>query len=222
MEHTDYYVYVLFRETGVPFYVGKGRGGRWLAHEFRYLEARTKKNAIIRRMVNLRIDIPKVKVAEGLSNIEAMVIERALIAAIGRGDDGPLTNLTDGGEGASFKGHVYTEEEKAELSRKRKGQGLGRKMTAEQCAKLSASHMGKKRSPEHIKNAANGRRGKKRGPFTAAHIEKLRVSHAGQKHKPGQTERIAAANRGQVRPDEWKREQSARMTVWWAARRAKA
>lgn len=29
----DYYIYVLFRLNGVPFYLGKGRRNRWHYHE---------------------------------------------------------------------------------------------------------------------------------------------------------------------------------------------
>ena len=68
--NASYYVYVLFRETGLPFYVGIGKGQRWTVHE---REARTNtlqrganthKLAIIRRTHSAGIEVPKIKIAQ--------------------------------------------------------------------------------------------------------------------------------------------------------------
>ena len=98
----SYYVYVLFRPwDGSPFYVGKGKGRRYLQH------AKRPQTPYIRRIFlkaeHLRMEIPCVLVRENLSELDAFSIEVALISAIGRHDQdkGPLANLTDGGEGAS-------------------------------------------------------------------------------------------------------------------------
>jgi hypothetical protein len=103
--HHPHYVYVLCRPNGEPFYVGKGVNLRVLQHE---AEARTTKSLthklnVIRNLhrkgyaVAYRID------SSFLDEVEALARERALIGEIGRHDlkRGPLTNQTDGGEGAS-------------------------------------------------------------------------------------------------------------------------
>lgn len=95
-----YYVYVLFRENGIPFYVGLGQGNRWTSHEgeARRARRRSAKHKAILRVLAARghTEVPKVKVREDLNYTEAVAIEHALIKAIGRWPDGPLTNLLDG------------------------------------------------------------------------------------------------------------------------------
>lgn len=103
--HALFYVYVLCRASGEPFYVGKGVSLRVLQHE---AEARTTKTLthklnLIRSLhrqgqrVAYRID------SSFINETEALARERALIGEIGRHDLklGPLTNQTDGGEGTS-------------------------------------------------------------------------------------------------------------------------
>lgn len=100
-----FYVYVLHRPDGEPFYVGKGVADRILQHE---AEARntlrlTHKLNIIRALhrnghrVHYRFD------CFFDDELEALARERYLIQTIGRHDLklGPLTNQTDGGEGTS-------------------------------------------------------------------------------------------------------------------------
>jgi hypothetical protein len=43
----DFYVYVLFRLDGEPFYVGKGRGRRWKFHATTAIRELSHKAAII-------------------------------------------------------------------------------------------------------------------------------------------------------------------------------
>ena len=94
-----FYVYILFDWLGIPRYVGKGQGARWLHHE-RYTDPiNTAKNEFIEQTWAMLGDIPKIKIREGLTNAEAIVIEISVIAAIGRFPDGPLTNMTPGGDG---------------------------------------------------------------------------------------------------------------------------
>jgi hypothetical protein len=117
---TDFYVYVLFRENGIPFYIGKGRRNRWIMHEWEASHGRKgHRFNIIRKMQAKGFSIPKVKLHEGLLEDVANAYEIALIAAIGRMPVGPLVNLTAGGEGASgipMKPHV-----RAMLSARQKG-----------------------------------------------------------------------------------------------------
>lgn len=101
----SFYVYVLHRADGDPFYVGKGQGFRVLEHE---AEARntvrlTHKLNVIRKLQRearpIFYEIDSLHVEE----TAALARERELIRLIGRHDLGlgPLANQTDGGEGTS-------------------------------------------------------------------------------------------------------------------------
>jgi len=115
-----HYVYVLLRPDLQPFYVGKGVDLRVLQHE---AEARTTKT--LTHKLNVIHSLRARGQAVGYwidSSFEeealALERERALIAQIGRHDLrlGPLTNQTDGGEGASNP---------SEESRQRRRDSLG-------------------------------------------------------------------------------------------------
>jgi hypothetical protein len=95
----DYYVYVLFRECGTPFYVGKGRLNRWLDHERKKPRRPTHKDHLIAKIKREGIPIHKEKLKEGMTNEDALDLEIRTIKAIGRYPKGPLLNGTDGGEG---------------------------------------------------------------------------------------------------------------------------
>lgn len=84
---------------GSPFYVGKGRRKRWDAHEWEAQKNKTYKDRVILKILATGHDVPKIKVREHLSHADAIATEIALIAAIGRHPDGPLVNMTDGGDG---------------------------------------------------------------------------------------------------------------------------
>ena len=100
-----FYVYVLHRPDGQPFYVGKGIGDRCLHHE---AEARTTRR--LTHKLNVIRAIHRRGFAVGYllesfhdTEADAHARERELIGLIGRHDlkRGPLTNQTDGGEGTS-------------------------------------------------------------------------------------------------------------------------
>lgn len=99
-----FYVYVLYRPDGAPFYVGKGRGRRIFHHEREALGlGRTHKlntiRAVSRAGAAIGYEIRQVFQCEA----ECLRLEVELIRIYGRHDlgTGPLTNLTDGGEGAA-------------------------------------------------------------------------------------------------------------------------
>lgn len=96
---SDFYVYMLFRENGTPFYIGKGCGPRWTDHERKQARYNPYKDAIIHRLLATIGEVPKVKLHQHLTNDQAIAYEIALIAAIGRAPNGPLANLTAGGDG---------------------------------------------------------------------------------------------------------------------------
>lgn len=93
----DFYVYTHHKATtGEIFYVGKGQGRRaWDA-------AKNKRTAwwhSVARKHGVRVEIAQ----DGLQEWAAFELEQELIALHGRQDqnNGPLVNLSDGGEGAS-------------------------------------------------------------------------------------------------------------------------
>lgn len=93
----DFYVYTHHKATtGEIFYVGKGQGRRaWDA-------AKNKRTAwwhYVARKHGVRVEI----VQDGLQEWAAFELEQKLIALHGRQDqnDGPLVNLSDGGEGGA-------------------------------------------------------------------------------------------------------------------------
>jgi hypothetical protein len=100
-----YYVYVLHRPDGRPFYVGKGLNLRVLDHEAEAPNTTrlTHKLNVIRGLFRLKLSIHYRFDSFFENEPEALARERQLIQTIGRHDlgTGPLTNQTDGGEGTS-------------------------------------------------------------------------------------------------------------------------
>lgn len=191
--NTDFYVYALFRENGVPFYVGKGKGRRWTDHDAAARKGtKGHKNAIIRDMHARGAELIKTKIHEGLTESIAHEYEVALIKAIGRGKNGPLTNLTEGGEGTSgFKhppGRKFSSEHKAKLSAAR----VGKKLSPEQIMKMSLRMIGRKASQETREKMSATRAGKKPTPEA---IAKSAASRLGGKMSPEARAKMSAARR---------------------------
>ena len=134
-----------------PFYVGKGNSNRWRRHlTFKFLKEnnnRLKENKI-QKIINETGKNPIVlKYKENLSDIESKNLEIEMIKNIGRKDLnlGPLTNLTDGGEGR--KNIVVSEETKQKLSisgQGRKPWNLGKHLSDEHKEKLKIKRKGRK------------------------------------------------------------------------------
>lgn len=146
-----YYVYVLSRANGTPFYIGKGCGARWRQHQYAHLRIgkNHKVNAVNQAIARFG-DIPKIKIAENLSSGTASELERLFISIIGRHPNGPLLNATAGGDGV---------QDADEETRWKLGSGnRGRKLSAEHRAKLSAAHLGRTFTPEHRARIGAGTR----------------------------------------------------------------
>lgn len=98
-----FYVYLLCRPNGEPFYVGMGSGDRLLQHERRAARERSHKASIIRSIRAQGLQITRVVLERFRTAAEAKLVERELIRAIGRRDvgNGPLANMSDGGDGVT-------------------------------------------------------------------------------------------------------------------------
>jgi hypothetical protein len=180
-----FYCYALLRPDGTPFYVGKGFGKRFRAHaEAARRGERSHKANIIRKIIREGGEVGYMFFAENLTEMQANVKEVEMISTIGRKPNGPLVNLTDGGEGVSGlvrgpewvakiisirrakNNYAHTDATRQKISMNRKGKDLGHnrggwKLSAETRAKMSASRTGMKRSAEaiaktHAKRVANG------------------------------------------------------------------
>jgi hypothetical protein len=183
----NFYVYVLFDWLGIPRYVGKGRGDRWMNHEQRSDRVNWMKNEFIERTWIMFGEIPKVRIQESLSERDALYIETCLIKAIGRIDlrTGPLTNLTDGGDGCV----ELRPEARARQHRFKPGQTY----SPERNAKISAAMKGRERSSEHSRNISLAKKGKPRSP---AAIEKGRISATGKKQSEETKAKKSATQKG--------------------------
>jgi uncharacterized protein len=100
-----FYIYVLLRPGGQPFYVGKGLDNRLFNHEAeaRNTTLRTHKLNVIRAITKNGGNLSYALHHFCDDEAEAHAFEARLISSIGRHDlkKGPLTNQTDGGEGVT-------------------------------------------------------------------------------------------------------------------------
>ena len=174
MSGNDFYVYIYFRPDGRPCYVGKGRRHRWRKHFGKCHNAHLR--AIIERAGG---EIPAVKLRDDMSEEAAFAMERALIEAIGREPNGPLVNMSDGGEGPT-----------------------GRKMTPQQVEKLRIVNTGRKKTPLEIERRAAQIRGRPRPESTKA---ALLASRKGAKASAETLKKMSEARRGMPWTDAQKR-----------------
>ena len=209
-----YYVYVLFRPSGEPFYVGMGSGRRWLKHEWRSHNPHV--TSIILRAGG---QVPKVQVRAGLMLSEALETEIALIGAIGRETNGgPLVNLTDGGDG--LFGYRYSDEQRAKMSKARKGRNVWKLMKSPELAreKIRLARTGSTASADAKAKMGASQRGRKHSAETRAKMSASQTGekHAmfGRKHSEDALERIRTATKGIPKSEETK----SKMRAAWANR----
>ena len=116
------YIYDDIKLEYEPFYVGKGCGDRIKSSLFDR-ESPFKVNKI-KSLRDNKIEIISIKLFENLENEESLEIEKDVIKKIGRRDLklGPLTNLTDGGDGRLTSPH--SDDVKKKISDTKKSQAL--------------------------------------------------------------------------------------------------
>ncbi len=113
----DFYVYAHVRKDGTPFYVGKGRGSRFLSKT----RSMAWKRVVIKEYRETRVP-NHIMLAENLDEQTAFDLEKFWIALFGRRGihpGGVLVNHTDGGEGLS--GMKHRPETKKKIAKKATG-----------------------------------------------------------------------------------------------------
>jgi len=185
-ERRDFYVYALLREDGSPFYIGKGTRKRWRHHLGGWsIGQNPHKDAIIRLIRAAGADPGVIFIQRGMSETEALAVERAEISRLGRQcDGGILCNLLAGGIStanpppevrarisAALQGRKHSEATRARLSEARRK----RVTTPETKAKMSASQKVRLANPEALARHAAGSRGRK---FSAEALAKRSAAQA--------------------------------------------
>lgn len=99
-----HYVYVIWRtdkNKSEPMYVGKGKGRRVFCHLYKSDRRNHIKSAILERMRIKGSDPLFSLIGTEMSDEDAITLEMATISKLGRisSRNGPLANLTEGGEG---------------------------------------------------------------------------------------------------------------------------
>lgn len=192
MTERAFYVYAIFRPDGSPCYVGKGKGDRW-RHNGKY----GRNYHLLRIVAKAKAEgqeIVRVKLAEDLTEGEALDLEAFFIASVGReAHGGPLVNLSDGGDRGPV-GFKWTPELNAINPRFR-----GKSHRPESRELTSAALKGRPKTAEHIAKAGAARRGITQVSgwwSTEEGRAKQRANnsgHAGHKHSPETVEKIRRA-----------------------------
>jgi hypothetical protein len=204
-----FYVYVLARPDGTPFYVGKGKGRRVHDHEM-YARSRCgcHKCNIIRKIWRNGGQVQKYIVFETEDEREAFMYECEMIALYGRDK---LCNLTDGGEGGSNKSKEYL-------------QMLGERIKALwNDPDTRPRMMAKYSDPEYRRNLSEKARTRALDPDERA-LRSVRARQRWQnpeyrsriltKQTEGMTERVAKGKVTRATP-EWKAKQSESIRQSW-------
>lgn len=200
MDDNVFYVYILLdpRKKGPfqygdyvfeyePFYVGKGKGNRCREH-YGYLKKSygTMISNKIRKILKESGEPHLIlKIMTELYEAPAFELEKFLILQIGRKDlyNGPLCNLTDGGEGSIYISEETREKKRKSMMGKNKGKKLG---TWSSEARQNHMKSQKPMSAENKEKLRERMMGDKNSFYQKTHTEeqreKMRLSHLGKKH----------------------------------------
>jgi hypothetical protein len=130
-----------------PIYIGKGKKNRLNDHlKTRALRKNSFKNNKIKNILKENLKPMIIKLKENLSENDALSFEKEYISKIGRYPNGPLTNLTNGGDGVSGLKHSQDSLQKMSktwFSKDYVSWNKDKIMTEEHCKNLSIVHIGK-------------------------------------------------------------------------------
>jgi group I intron endonuclease len=178
------YVYGEILLSYQPFYVGKGKGRRAWRHSC-YIgkHHNPHKDRIIQKLLDIGKSPTVVIIKDTLSEERAFTLEKKIICLIGRFNlgEGPLTNVTEGGEGIS--GYVWDTEQRSKITgeaRSGKNNPFFGKNHSEETKKLmheihrdttgvNNSFYGKQHSKETKALISKKNAGRKRGVFSENH-----------------------------------------------------
>lgn len=193
-------------ESGTPFWVGKGKGRRAFCHlnNCKRLCDSSYNTFFYRKLRKMLLsDInPDIKIVrDQLEEKEALDLEMSDIKRIGRRDQGkgPLTNLTDGGEGAS--GFTHSEEAKQRMSKAH----LGKILSKETRQRMSEVHMGKKHTEETKQKIGKIHKGKVISEKTKQRMSKVQK---GKVTSEETKQKLRKANLGKVISEETRQKMS--------------
>jgi hypothetical protein len=159
-----FYVYVLSRPAGEPFYVGLGQKARIAYHQRDAIKRQTigHKASTIRKIVSSGDEVGYEIVGWFDTWADGAVIERALIAQYGRTDMGTgiLANGTDGGDGIPNLKWMLTPARAAGVKRAA-DKNKGRKHTEDHRANIGAALKGRSLSEKNKANLSKSLKGRK-------------------------------------------------------------
>jgi hypothetical protein len=207
----QFYIYILSRPDGRPFYVGKGHGSRCHQYaksrnaHFKSVIAKYGKDNILTRITNCD------------SEVHAFELEMQTIREL-RESGAKLVNATHGGEGAA--GRVVSDATREKQRLKKLGKKMpphvaelvsqrfrGGRLTEEHKAKIAASHvgighteetrlklrelkLGKTQTDEHRRKNSESNKGR---TFTAEHRANISASQIGRKYSEEAKENMRKA-----------------------------
>ena len=197
---SDFYVYGLFDNPYVPFYIGKGKDKRAYDH---IGEARRGSHLPVHKKIRSMDDEPVVKIlASGLTEDDAYELEELAIMTVGRRYDktGPLLNLSCGGKGGRA-GHIV------EITPEHRAARTATLRSPEVRAKISAGVLASKRvlTEKGRKALQKANRGKKLSTETKLKISVSKTGKPGHKKTPEQCAAISKRQIGRYVSDETKR-----------------
>ncbi len=206
------YVYTLTDpRNGMPFYVGKGHGKRCEAHldEAKYYTKRkSKKLNKIRKLMSLGMKPIITKVEENVSDAQAIDFECFLIAEM-RDIGIPLTNMTDGGDGAQgykhteehkkyvtqlFKGRIVSEETKQKMRKPKSEEGRANIAKARLTTTYRPSEETKRKTSEALLGRASPMKGRKQSDEAKAKMSAWRKGKAKPKVECVHCNQLVAVN----------------------------
>jgi hypothetical protein len=185
----EYYVYILARPNGTPFYVGKGKGPRIWDHEQEARRGcRCHRCNVIRKIWRGGGEVQRYTILTTNNEKDAYQYERDTIALHGRAN---LVNRNDGGEG----GGSPSEETRRKLSVAAKGRpswNKGKSVSDEMRQRISAALKGRPLDPQRRDAFVKVNIGRKWQPES---VEKSRQKRTGLKRTIEQREHAIAIRR---------------------------